>query len=179
MPTPNDVVSPIEHESIANRATCPPDESRISSAQELNQTSDTNASSNVEPTIDAPMQLPTPPPQDSVARAQPPSESHTKPSSAHIEAPSRDIPTPMTATTDDSTEEQRISQASPLSAATPAPTSLLASHLSSPFPAHRVRNAFHNAWSDGSKLLTMCAVSPQQLLFTPPPRKPLQGQPDL
>jgi hypothetical protein len=46
----------------------------------------------------------------------------------------------MTAT-DDGTEEQRTSQASPLSTA--APVSLLANHLSSPFPAHRVRCIQH------------------------------------
>ncbi|KAF2833472.1 hypothetical protein CC86DRAFT_365358 [Ophiobolus disseminans] len=137
MPTPNDVVSPIEHESVANRATCPPDESRTTTTPGLNQNFDPNASSNVAPAIDTPMQLPTPPPQESITRAPPPPDAHTKPSNAHIEPPSRDIPTPMTTATDDSTEEQRLSQASPLSAATPAPTSLLAGHLSSPFPAHR------------------------------------------
>lgn len=131
MPTPSDVL-PVEHESIANRATCPPDESRITSAHEL------NTPSHEEPAIDAPMQLPTPPPQESPAGAQPPPESHSKPTGAHIEAPSRDIPTPMTAT-DDGSEDQRTSHASAHPASASVPASLLASHLSSPFPTHRVR----------------------------------------
>lgn len=136
MPTPDDaMVSPVEHESIASRATCPPEEARNITARELNAAREYMANDiNVESTPDVPMQQPTPPPQDSPA-AQSPAETHSKPSSADIDAPSRDIPTPMTAT-DDGAEEQRTSQASPLPATTPV--SLLTSHLSSPFPAHRV-----------------------------------------
>jgi hypothetical protein len=145
MPTPSDVL-PVEHESIANRATCPPDESRITTAHEL------NAPSHDEPAIDAPMQLPTPPPQEPLAGAQSPPESHNKPSSAQIEAPSRDIPTPMTAT-DDGTEDQRASHASPIHATVPA--SLLVSHLSSPFPAHRVRHTLEHVGCTVSDLLTI------------------------
>jgi hypothetical protein len=138
MPTPDDaMVSPVEHESIAGRSTCPPEESRVTPTRALSQTPDFNANSNGDSVIDVPMQLPTPPPQEPSSRAQPPPEPHSKPSSARIEAPARDTPTPMTST-DDGAEEQRISQASPLSATAPPPTSPYASHLSSPFPAHRV-----------------------------------------
>jgi hypothetical protein len=146
MPTPDDVmVSPVEHESIAGRATCPPEESRNTVAHELPQSPAFNAANNVESAIDVPMQLPTPPPQDTPAHAHPTTEAHSKPSSARIEAPNRDTPTPMTAT-DDGTEEQRISQASPLSTTAPGPTSLLASHLASPFPPRRVRTSRCTTW---------------------------------
>lgn len=131
MPTPSDVVLPVEHEAIANRATCPPDESRSTTVHELNATSHESAA------IDAPMQLPTPPPQEPLEGAHPPPESHSKPSTAHTDAPTRDIPTPMTAI-EDTVEDQRASQASPLTANAPAPASLIPSHLSSPFPVHRV-----------------------------------------
>jgi hypothetical protein len=138
MPTPDDAtVSPVEHESIAGRATCPPEEARITSAHEPNEAHGSSASNNVESIMEAPMQQPTPPPQEPSTQAQSPSEDHTKTSNT-IEAPNRDIPTPMT-TTDDGSEEQRTSQASPLSANAPAPVSALASHLASPFPAYRVR----------------------------------------
>jgi hypothetical protein len=146
MPTPDDVmVSPVEHESIAGRATCPPEESWNIVAHELPQSPAFNAANNVESAIDVPMQLPTPPPQDAPAHTHPHTETHSKPSSARIEAPNRDTPTPMTAT-DDGTEEQRISQASPLSTTAPGPTSLLGSHLSSPFSARRVRTSRCIAW---------------------------------
>ncbi|KAH5763930.1 hypothetical protein HBI16_162980 [Parastagonospora nodorum] len=136
MPTPDDAMpSPVEHESTASRTTCPPDEARIANAHELNPSPQFNDSSNVGPTIDVPMQLPTPPPQDTPAHAPPSSDSdsHSKPSSARIEAPNRDTPTPMTAT-DDGAEEQRTSQVPPLA---PGPGPLFSSHLSSPFPAQR------------------------------------------
>lgn len=128
----------VEHESTdAARATCPPDERTANNTRALDQSLPLDAASNDRPDIDVPMQLPTPPPQDALAHPPPP-ESHTKPESARIEAPARDIPTPMTVT-DDSPEEQRASQTSPLSPTTaPSPTSLLASHLSSPFPSQRV-----------------------------------------
>jgi hypothetical protein len=138
MPTPDDVMrSPVEHESTTAHTTCPPDEVRTVAAHESSQSPIFNATSHVEPVIDVPMQLPTPPPQDSPAHAPPSPENHSKPSGACIEEPSRDIPTPMTAT-DDGPDEQRTSQTSPLSATAPGPTSLLASHLSSPFPPYRV-----------------------------------------
>lgn len=127
-----------EHESTAaTRATCPPDERIANNTRALDQSHAFSAASNERHDIDVPMQLPTPPPQDAPAHALPSPESHTKPESARIEAPNRDIPTPMTAT-DDGADEQRASQTSPLSANAPSPTSLLASHLSSPFPAQRV-----------------------------------------
>lgn len=133
MPTPDDAIpSPVEHESTTSRTTCPPDEARIANAHELNASPQFNDSSNVGPTIDVPMQLPTPPSD---------SDSHSKPSSARIEAPNRDTPTPMTAT-DDGAEEHRASQASPLA---PGPGPLFSSHLTSPFPAQRVRHP--HVWS--------------------------------
>ena len=136
MPTPDDAIVS-EHESIAGRATCPPEESRIITTHELNEQVDITTASNVASAPDAPMQQPTPPPQESPVHAQMSGEAHSKPASTDIEAPSRDIPTPMTAT-DDGGEEQRTSQASPLSANAPVPVSLLANQLSSPFPAYRV-----------------------------------------
>jgi hypothetical protein len=139
MPTPDDaMLSPIEHESSTSRATCPPDEAHSSTAQELNQLPGFNANNNVESSIDVPMQLPTPPPQDSPAHTPPPPETHIKPTSARIEAPNRDTSTPMTIT-DDGTDGWRTSHASPLAAIAPGSAPLLASHLASPCPAHRVR----------------------------------------
>ncbi|KAG9187038.1 hypothetical protein G6011_10146 [Alternaria panax] len=127
MPTPDDeaMVSPVEHESIAGRTTCPPEDARVIATHELNETRSPSHDSNANSVPDVPMQQPTPSPQSSREPTQAPDDIHSKISSTNIEAPSRDIPTPMT-TTDDGTEEQRTSQAS-----------LLASHLSSPFPAHR------------------------------------------
>ncbi|KAH7413997.1 vacuolar import and degradation protein-domain-containing protein [Phaeosphaeria sp. MPI-PUGE-AT-0046c] len=141
-----------EHESTAAaRATCPPDERIANSTRELDQSPPFSAASNGRHHMDVPMQLPTPPPQDAPAHAPPTPESHTKPESAPIEAPTRDIPTPMTAT-DDGAEEQRAIQTSPLSANPPSPTSLLASHLSSPFPAQRfVPNSSSSLLRPGSR----------------------------
>lgn len=143
----------VEHESTATtHATCPPDERIANNTRALDQSPPLDAASNGRPDIDVPMQLPTPPPPDAPAHAPPPPESHTKPESARIEAPARDIPTPMTVT-DDSAEEQRASQTSPLSpASAPSPTSLLASHLSSPFPSRRfVPNSSSSLLRPGSR----------------------------
>jgi hypothetical protein len=137
MPTPDDaIVSPVEHESITGRTTCPPEESRIHGLNAA-PNSINNDNDDASTTRHVPMQQPTPPRQDSPAETQTLVDTHTKPSSTDTEVPI-DIATPMTAT-DDGTEEQRTSHASPLSAT--APVSLLANHLSSPFPAHRVRNS--------------------------------------
>ncbi|KAF1834250.1 hypothetical protein BDW02DRAFT_569265 [Decorospora gaudefroyi] len=136
MPTPDDAMAlPAveQHESITSRTTCPPEELRIIATAEVNDTRPDASDSNASSAPNVPMQQPTPPPEDASARAQTPTDTPSKPSSSDIDAPSRDIPTPMTAT-DDGTEE-RPSQASPMS--TTAPVSLLPSHLSSPFPAHR------------------------------------------
>lgn len=138
MPTPDDVVvSPVEqHESsLTNRATCPPDDIRISTAHALSSTRDSSVSDDVDPARRRPaQQQPTPP---HGAREQSPGETHVKPSGASIEAPNRDIPTPMTAT-DDGAEDQRTSLASPLSATASAPIRFTHSHLAAPFPAYRV-----------------------------------------
>ncbi|KAF1911679.1 vacuolar import and degradation protein-domain-containing protein [Ampelomyces quisqualis] len=137
MPTPDDVMgAPVEHESTTGHTTCPPDEARVVAAHEPRQPPTFHTASNVGPTSHVPMRLPTPPPQHSPAHAPPSLESHSKPSSARIEAPNRDIPTPPTAP-DDGPEDQRTSQTSPLSATAPRPPSLLASHLSLPFPPYR------------------------------------------
>jgi hypothetical protein len=132
MPTPDDVVSPAEHE----RATCPPEDARIPTAHDLNNAHDSSASSNVESARRRPMQQqPTPPPHGT--REQSPTETHSKPSGASIESPNRDIPTPMTST-DDGAEDQRASQSSPLCANAPAPIRYTPSYLAAPFPDHRV-----------------------------------------
>jgi hypothetical protein len=142
MPTPDDeaMVLPVEHESIAGRPTCPPEESRIIATHELNEPRGSTHDSNASSMPHVPMQQPTPSPQNSREHTQAPDDIHTKLSSTDVDSPNRDIPTPMTAT-DDGTEEQRTSHVSPLSTA--APASLLASHLSSPFPAHRVCHTRH------------------------------------
>jgi hypothetical protein len=156
MPTPDDaIVSPVEHESTTSRATCPPDEPRTITAHGLNESPDFHAASNGESSIDVPMQLPTPPPQE-------PSETHTKPTGAHIELPARDIPTPMNST-DDGAEEQRIAQTSPTSTITPALTSLLTGQLASPYPAHRVCYTYpvtqYGCQSFINSLLSLCLTA--------------------
>lgn len=133
MPTPDDVVLPAEHE----RATCPPEDTHTSTEHgELSDAHESSTNNDVDSARRPPMQQqPTPPPHGT--REQSPTETHSKPPSASIEAPNRDIPTPMTVT-DDSAEDQRASQASPLSANAPAPTRYTPSHLAAPFPAQRV-----------------------------------------
>lgn len=134
MPTPDDVVSPAEHE----RAICPPEGTHtVTAHRELNENRDSSsAGHDVDSAQRRPMlQQPTPPPHGT--REQSPAETHSKPPNASIEAPNRDIPTPMTAT-DDGAEDQRASQASPLSANAPVPIRYTPSHLAAPFPAHRV-----------------------------------------
>ncbi|KAF2131307.1 hypothetical protein P153DRAFT_429638 [Dothidotthia symphoricarpi CBS 119687] len=138
MPTPNDAMlsPPVEHGSTAGHATCPPDESRIASTVEMME-SGTMATNNIAASaLEPSMQQPTPPPE--VSPAPQPLSVDFKPANTHTETPTRDTPTPMTAT-DDGTEDQRASQTSPLSAntTTPAPTSLLASQLSLPYPTQR------------------------------------------
>ncbi|OAL42929.1 hypothetical protein IQ07DRAFT_667004 [Pyrenochaeta sp. DS3sAY3a] len=140
MPTPDDaMVSPVEHESIAGRSTCPPEDARIlPSGLDMNAARSETAAATGESAPQVPMQQPTPPPHDEPGVAPSPAEPHRKPASPDdIESPSRDIPTPMTAT-DDGADEQRTAQASPLSATIPpAPIASLPSHLASPFPVHR------------------------------------------
>ncbi|KAJ4362771.1 hypothetical protein N0V95_001262 [Ascochyta clinopodiicola] len=79
-------------------------------------------------------QQPTPPPHGT--REQSLAETHSKPSSASIEAPNRDTPTPMTAT-DDGAEDPRTSLASPLSATAPLAIRFTPSYLAAPYPARR------------------------------------------
>ncbi|KAJ8115026.1 hypothetical protein OPT61_g3226 [Boeremia exigua] len=131
MPTPDDVVSPVEPE----RATCPPEDTRIPTAHGgLSDSHDSSARSNVDSARRAQTQRhPTPPPHSAELSS---AETHSKPSSASIEAPNRDTPTPMTVT-DDGADDQRASQASPLSASAPAPIRYTSSHLAAPFSAHR------------------------------------------
>ena len=139
MPTPDDaMLSPVEHESITNHPTCPPDESRIITPHTLHGTRTQGVDGNVDNAPVVPVQQPTPPPLEPPVHAQSAADSHSKPSGADIEVPSRDISTPMTAT-DDGTEEQRSAHVSSLSTTASVPVSLLSSHLSSPFPTHRVR----------------------------------------
>ncbi len=108
MPTPSSgtLVSPTSPDSqhrdaLSARSLCPPEESRISS------TSPT-AASHVLPGC--------------------PVDTRTKAANTSPESPSRDIPTPMTAT-DDGAEEQRM------------PISPSVAQRSSPFPSHRVCHA--------------------------------------
>lgn len=138
MPTPDDVmVSPVEHESIANHPTCPPEDLRIGSAHESHEARRHRPGDDVESCPHIPTQQPTPPPQDAPAQMSMASDSHGKPAGTDIDVPARDIPTPMT-TTDDGDAEQRTSQLSPLSTTAPVPAPLLSSyHLSSPFPSRR------------------------------------------
>lgn len=141
MPVDTTVVStplPAEHEGhLGGR--CPPEESHIQTPhtsrieqRPLNVADD-------RPALNAPAQQPTPPPteRDSPPRALSPPDTHTKPTEMTIEGPIRDIPTPVSAT-DDGVDEQRNAQASPLSAAAPAPALWLQHKLlTSPHPSHR------------------------------------------
>lgn len=117
---------------MASRALCPPDEARGMTAHDGIET-DTETEMETE--------TPLPPALDFAS----------KPASADVDAPSRDTPTPtstpMTAADDGADEQQQqqrtsqtsqTSQSPPLAASAPAPISLVASHLSSPFPARRV-----------------------------------------
>lgn len=134
MPTPDDVVLPAEHE----RATCPPDDTHASTAlEELSGARDSSGSQNVDFSRHPRMQQQLTPPPDG-SREQSPTETHSKPSSTSIDEPNRDTPTPMTAT-DDNVDDQRASQASPLSANAPAPIRFNPSNLAAPYPVHRVR----------------------------------------
>lgn len=166
MPTPDDVVLPVEHE----RATCPPDDIHTSTAhEEPSGTRDSSASQDVDSARrPRTQQQPTPPPHG--MREQSPTETLSKPSSASIQAPNRDIPTPMTAT-DDNAEDQRASQASPLSATQPAPIRFTPGHLAAPYPIHRVRASVAHLRDQSiiSALLTLHAVPPQLFLLTPAP----------
>jgi len=130
---------PLEHEGYLG-GRCPPEESRIHASHSPSIGQQLRDANDDEPTLDAPAQLPTPPPteRESPPRALTPPDSHSKPSDMRIEDPIRDIPTPVSAT-DDGTEERRNAQTSPLSATAPAPITW-SQHklLTSPHPSHRV-----------------------------------------
>lgn len=145
MPTPDDAMpspSPAEHEShLANRATCPPEESRIHASRDATGEQSFHSDSNIESSLAPRTQQPTPPPaaQDLTAHSQSPSR--PKGIESEIETPIRDIPTPLSGT-DETSEEQRNPHVSPLSvtaATTPAPVSWHQSTIvMSPFPSQRV-----------------------------------------
>jgi hypothetical protein len=142
MPVDTAMVStpPLEHEGYLS-GRCPPEESRIhaSHVPTIEQHSPEMSDDGTE--LNAPAQLPTPPPteREPPPRALSPPDSHTKPSEMRIDDPIRDIPTPVSAT-DDGAEERRVAQASPLSATT-LTTITWSQHklLTSPHPSHRVR----------------------------------------
>jgi len=148
MPTPDDVMlsPPAEHEleHDSHRTTCPPDESRIHADHDALDEQSLRAEDDRNSTFNAPAQQPTPPPAEPelLARAHSPSESHTKNSEVDLEAPMRDIPTPISATDEGAEEQQRASHASQLSATAPV---VVAWHqsitLASPFPKQRVRSS--------------------------------------
>jgi hypothetical protein len=146
MPTPDDAMlsPPAEHESaVPGRATCPPEESCIHDPHEMMAERSIHDDSIVDTPPNAPTQQPTPPPGDRDARSDTdsPAESSSKTLNAQIDAPIRDIPTPMSAM-DEAAEEQRNPQASPLSATAPGPVSWhQPTILASPFPSQRVRIA--------------------------------------
>ena len=146
MPTPDDAMlsPPAEHESLfAGRATCPPEESRVHTPREMTTEPIFTANAEVDSSIVPPTQQPTPPPaEQDVMDAQPSVESHGKSgSNTEIDGPSRDIPTPISAT-DEVGDEQRNVQASPISATAPTqPSWSQPSVFASPFPNHRVRSA--------------------------------------
>jgi hypothetical protein len=115
-----------EHESpLAGRSTCPPEELRIHPSRIVDiAPSSHNAIEDHAPT-DVRAQQPTPPPTDdpsSPARTPSPSDSHSKPTDASVEVPTRDIPTPMSAP-DDGADDQRVAHPSPLSATASLSTS--------------------------------------------------------
>jgi hypothetical protein len=156
-------MSPFEHESVAAHTTCPPDDARTLAAHDIDNTRHDSADEHDHDHV--------------VSRqpAPPPAEAHTKPAAADMDAPTRDIPTPMTST-DDGADDQRASQASPVSTTAPAALPLAASQLTWPFPAHRVRRSALHARS----ILLMPHTVPSKLvLFPAAPRQPFQRQPDI
>ncbi|KAF1956416.1 hypothetical protein CC80DRAFT_76461 [Byssothecium circinans] len=129
MPSP---ASELDH----GHASCPPEESRNHSPpreQHIPIVDDREQS------MAPPAQQPTPPPidLDPSPRAQPALESHHKPSDMPIDTPARDIHTPISAT-EESVEEQRNAQVSPLSATAAAPIWSQHRYLTSPYPSYRV-----------------------------------------
>ncbi|KAF2637107.1 hypothetical protein P280DRAFT_139388 [Massarina eburnea CBS 473.64] len=134
MPTDSMPSPASEHGHV--HSSCPPEESWGLTSTHEHHTRDVNDGA---PSMAPPAQQPTPPPtdRDPPARAQQPSELHYKPSDMPLEMPARDIPTPISAT-DESVEEQRNTQVSPLSAtmAAPSPWSQHR-YLTSPHPGHR------------------------------------------
>lgn len=156
-------MSPFEHESVTAHTTCPPDDARTLAAHDIDIDSTRHDSADEGDNV--------------VSRhpAPPPAEPHTKPAAADMDAPARDIPTPVT-TTDDGVDDQRASQASPVSTTASAALPLAASQLTWPFPAHRVRHPVLHA---RSILLIPHTVSPKLLLFPAAPRQPFQRQPDI
>lgn len=144
MPTHRDdapLSPPAEHTAnAAGRTTCPPEESRMNPSHDVNDGQPSLILHNGEQPFNAPAQQPTPPPteRESPAHAHSPSNPNPKPTESPIEGPVRDIPTPMSAT-DDSVEDPRNPQASPLSATASAPVSWpQPRHLTSAYPSHRV-----------------------------------------
>lgn len=165
---------PAEHESLAGR-TCPPEDTRLHAPHDVSTEQHSLIAENADSSLNAPAQQPTPPPteRESLAHAHSQSESSSKPPESTIEGPVRDIPTPMSAT-DDSAEEQRNIQASPLSATAPAPVSWSQhKYLASPYPSYRV--CITVAAASGTArtrpvLLTSVAVSTEHIIIAPPSR---------
>ncbi|KAF1975074.1 hypothetical protein BU23DRAFT_552907 [Bimuria novae-zelandiae CBS 107.79] len=131
---------PVEaHESpLASRSTCPPEELRIHPSRTVTVAPSSHDAIEDDALLDR-AQQPTPPPTDDPTTLARPSssESHPKPMNSPVEGPIRDIPTPMSAA-DDSVEEQRQRQASPLSATAPSNASWSQQRYQpAPYPCHR------------------------------------------
>jgi hypothetical protein len=144
MPTPdNEMLSPpAEHESrLAGRPTCPPDEARIHNPQDVLPEQSFSTDNDDSASITHPMQQPTPPPgeRESSSEMEPPPGSHTKTSDTEANRPTRAIPTPISPT-DETTDEQRIRQATPLSASAPSFASWSQNGSPpSPYPSQRAK----------------------------------------
>ncbi|KAH7114304.1 vacuolar import and degradation protein-domain-containing protein [Dendryphion nanum] len=159
MPTPDDAMlsPPAEHEHeshLAGRTTCPPEESRPLTTHDMTSDRSPAADEIGDITITSPIQQPTPPPteRETIPNDQSLGESQSKNLEPVSDGPIRDIPTPISAT-DETSEEQRNPQTSPLSVPTSASASWAhSSILASPFPSHRfLPNTSSSLLRPGSK----------------------------
>lgn len=111
-----------DHESHhIGRPTCPPEEARVHSHLHTPSDQPIHTDAHVDATFSA-SPLPSAAPADPAAQMPPPAESRSKALEAELEGPIRDIPTPISAT-EDSAEEQRNAQASPVTAHASSSTS--------------------------------------------------------
>ncbi|KAF2745565.1 hypothetical protein M011DRAFT_504846 [Sporormia fimetaria CBS 119925] len=166
MPTPDDAMlsPPAEHDSIvAGHPTCPPEELRIHSSEDVTRHTQSNAQDNSAAAGQQPSS--TLGSSEMGQHIHPaPTASRTGASATDADSPPRDIPSPVSAH-DEASEEQRNAHAgpTPLSGARSAPGS--SSHTAvytSPFPDHRfLPNSSSSLLRPGSKFVG-CQTSDRQ-----------------